>query len=135
MNKLLLRAGGIINALFVLFHVWLGWRIWHWTGVPEGLRALLEIFNVGGALFIAFLAYASLCRTTEMLETGLGRSLGVLVVLLYGSRAASEFVFQPKAQPVIVATCLVVAAVYLVALLLPAKAAKYANAAGALRTG
>jgi hypothetical protein len=123
MNKLLLRTGGVINALFFLFHIWLGWRIWHWTGVPEGLRALLEIFNVGGALFIAFFAYASLLRTKEVLETGLGRSVGVLVILLYAARVASEFVFQPKVQPAVVIACLVVVVVYLAALLLPAPAA------------
>ncbi|HEY5553113.1 MAG TPA: hypothetical protein VIK52_14565 [Opitutaceae bacterium] len=118
MNKILLRTGGIINALFFVFHIWLGWRIWHWTGVPEGLRSLLEIFNIGGSLFIGYFAYASLCRTAEMLESGLGRSLSVLVILLYGTRAAAEFVFQPKAQPAIVAACLVVTAVYLAVLLL-----------------
>lgn len=119
----LLRFGGIINALFCLFHVWLGWAMWHWTQVPASMRSLLEIFNLSGVLFIGFFAYASLFRPVEMLESGLGRALGLLVFLLYGVRAAAEFVFQAKLNPVIVAFCLVVAAIYLAVLLLPPGAA------------
>ncbi len=116
MKKNLLLMGGAANALFFLFHLWLGWTIWHWAQVPAGLRGLLEMFNIGGALFIGFFAYVSLCRTSETIETALGRSLCWLAVLLYGTRAAGEFVFSPRAQPAIVITCLVVAALYLAVL-------------------
>jgi len=127
---LLLRLGGISNALFFLFHLFLGWSIWHWTQVPLALRGLLETFNLAGALFIGFFAYASLCHPAEMLESGLGRALGLLVVLLYGMRAACEFVFPPKVNPLIVALCLALAAVYLAARLLPGS--KPAASAGAV---
>ncbi len=123
MNKLLLRIGGIINALFLLFHLWLGWSIWHWPQLAAGLRGLLETFNVGSALLVGFIVYASLGLTAELLGTKLGRSVCWLVILLYGTRAASEFVFSPQAKPAIAATCLAVAALYLAGLLLPAQEA------------
>ncbi len=127
--QILLLIGGVFNALFFLFHLQLGWGMWHWPNLGPGLRALLQLFNVAGALTIGFLAYVSLWRTTEMRETGLGRSLGVLVILYYGTRAAGEFVFQPKAQLVIVATCLAVAGVYLAALLASRRPAPQGGAA------
>jgi hypothetical protein len=119
MNTLLLRIGGAANAAFFLFHLWLGWSIHHWSQVPAQVRGLLEMFNAGSALFIGFFAYASLFRTTDLLESKLGRSVCWLVVLLYGTRAAGEFVFSPVVHPAIVAACLALAGLYLAVLLRP----------------
>jgi hypothetical protein len=78
------------------------------------------MFNLGGALFIAFFAYASIALRRGMLETRLGHGVSVLAVLLYGTRAVGEFVFVATPRPLIVATCVAMAAIYAAVLLLPA---------------
>ena len=55
MFKRLMIAGGILNALFFLFHVFVGYRIQHLSQLAANYRALLESFNVAGALFILLL--------------------------------------------------------------------------------
>lgn len=112
----LIRVGGFINAVFVLFHLWLGWRLHHSTGIPIELRSLLEIFNGCGALFILFLAVVSLFFAAEASSTAIGRLTLWLAVVLYGGRALSEFIVAPKASPAIVATCALTCAVYAVSL-------------------
>jgi len=111
MTKRLLIAGGILNALFFLFHVWLGYQIHQLAQVAPPYRALMEALNVGGVLFIFFFAYASLFHGKDLMETGLGRVVLALVAVLYLSRAAGElFLFNFTA--VIFASCLVVGAIY-----------------------
>jgi len=61
-------AGGAVNALFRLFHCWLGWQIHHWTTVPLGVRGLMEMFSGGGARFILLPAVASLACTVDALR-------------------------------------------------------------------
>ncbi len=132
MKRTLLHLGGAANAFFLLFHGWLGWRIWHWTPVPAGVRGLLEMFNLGSALFTAFLAFASLWRAPDLLASPLGRSVCWLAVLFYGTRAAGEFAFSARVNPAILVTCLTVAALYLTALL-PARATTRGSRVEALR--
>jgi hypothetical protein len=93
MVKVLLAAAGGLNAAFVLFHIFLGYQIWRWTGLPLPMRGLLETFNAGGALMILFLAYALLARGREVLTTGLGAAVLMLGTILYLSRAAEEFIW------------------------------------------
>ncbi len=47
MNRILLRIGGVVNAFFVIFHVWLGYRIHTSPGIAAGDRPLMEMLNVG----------------------------------------------------------------------------------------
>lgn len=116
MSRVLLTVGGIVNVLFGLFHVFLGWQI---QTVPalQPSRGLLQALNVGGTLMILFLAYASLFQRREMLSTGLGRATQVLAILLYWTRAAEEFVLF-SFTPVIFVSCLAAGGIYAAALLL-----------------
>ena len=114
--RTLLYIGGAANALFFLFHLWLGWRIHQWAQLPAGARPLMEMLNGGGALFVLFLAVASLAFNAEILVTGLGRLVLALGVTLYGLRALAEFVVTPSFTPAIFATCLVTSLLYLGAL-------------------
>ncbi|HUB02854.1 MAG TPA: hypothetical protein VL983_09215 [Terriglobales bacterium] len=111
MTKILLIAGGILNTLFCIFHVFLGYQIHSLMHLAPPVRALLEALNAGGALFILFFAYASLLRGAELMETGLGRAVLALVSVLYLSRAAEEF-FLFQFTPIIFAGCLLVGAIY-----------------------
>ena len=111
MSKGLLVAGGILNTLFFLFHLLLGYQIYHFAQVTVPYRALMEALNAGGVLFIFFFAYASFFHGKELLETGLGRAVLALVAALYLSRAAEEF-FLFKFTAAIFGSCVLVGAIY-----------------------
>lgn len=119
MRRALVMVGGVLNALFVLFHIWMGWRLHVGPAVPEGWRPLLETFNDVGAFELVFFAVVSLAWPAELLATKIGRAVVVLIVATYVGRALCEFVIYPQATPMIVGTCLVLAGVYAAAWLLP----------------
>ena len=113
MNRVLLRIGGVANALFVVFHVWLGYQIHTSPGIAAGDRPLMEMLNAGGVLFILLFAISSLCYAQEMLETRLGRLVLLFVFLLYGSRAIEEIVISPQFSAAIFVVCALLAGLYL----------------------
>jgi hypothetical protein len=114
--KTFVVVGGIANALFFLFHLFLGWKL-HQLQVAPPLRSLLEMLNGGGALFILFLAFASLAYAEEVLSTRLGRAVLLLGTSLYVLRALAEFVVAPTASPAIYLTCFVTGGLYLLPLM------------------
>jgi hypothetical protein len=114
MNRILLRIGGWANALFVVFHVWLGYQIHTSPGIATGDRPLMEMLNAGGVLFILLFAVGSLCYAKEMLEKKLGRLVLLFVFLLYGSRAVEEIVIAPRFSPGIFVICSLLAGLYFV---------------------
>lgn len=114
MNRILLRIGGVVNAFFVIFHVWLGYQIHTSPEIAAGNRSLMEMLNAGVVVLILFFAISSLCYVKEMLETKLGRLVLLFVFLLYGSRAMEEIVISPRFSPVIFIVCALLAGVYLV---------------------
>lgn len=111
MSKALLVAGGVLNTLFFLFHIMLGYQIFHLTQVAPPYRAFMEALNVAGVLFMFFFAYVSFFHGKDLLGTGLGRTVLVLVSALYLSRAAEEF-FLFKFNFAIFGSCIVVGAIY-----------------------
>jgi hypothetical protein len=128
MSRALLTVAGIVNALFGLFHILLGWQLRLATDLPPGARSLLQALNLGGALLIFFLAYASLFQKSDMLSTGLGRATQALAILVYWSRAAEEFVLF-SFTPVIFFPCLIMGGIYVVVLLLGPRASSSGTAA------
>ena len=120
MSRGLLIAGGILNSLFLLFHLLLGYQICHLTQVAAPYRGLMEALNVGGVLFIFFFAYVSFFHGKELLESGLGRVVLVLISALYLSRAAEEFVLF-QFTPAIFGSCVLVGAIYLALLVISLK--------------
>lgn len=115
MNKGLLIAGGIFNAFFTLFHIFMGWQIQMVPTLTEDVRALLQMLNVGVVLIVSFAAYVSFFHKSELVETRLGKSLLVLIALFYTARAVGEIILSPAFSPVIFGICLIVAGVYLAA--------------------
>jgi hypothetical protein len=111
-SKTLLQIGGALSAVFFLFHLFLGWQIHHWN-MPVNIRALLEMFNGGGAVFILFLAVASLALTRDVLTTSLGRAVLGLGAATFLFRAIAETCISPVFHPVIFGTCLITGAFYL----------------------
>ncbi len=111
MSKALLLIGGILNSLFFVIHVLLGYQLFHLTQLAPPFRGLIEALNVGGVLFILFFAYASFFYGQELLSTGLGKAVLLLASVLYLSRAAEEF-FWLRFTPAIFALCVIVGAIY-----------------------
>ncbi len=112
MSKALLAAGGVLNTVFFLFHLLLGYRIHNLVQLAAPYRALMEALNVGGVLFIFFFAYASFFHGKELLGTGLGRAVLALAAVLYLSRAAEEF-FLFNFTAAVFGSCVLAGAVYL----------------------
>lgn len=131
MSKALLTCGGILNVLFGLFHIFLGYQIAHWQQLPSGGRSMMQALNASGALFIFFFAYASFFLREDLLGTRLGRGVLAVAALLYLSRAAEEFILF-SFSPTIFFPCLLVGLLYatLVYLAKPAERKALAQAAG-----
>ncbi len=129
MSKALLVIGGVLNTVFFIFHLLLGYQIHQLTQVPAPYRALMEALNLGGVLFIFFFACASFFYGKELLQTGLGRAVLALATVLYLSRAAEEF-FLFKFTPVVFASCLLVGAIYLILFVMALKKTQFAAPAG-----
>ena len=119
----LLRIGGAANVIFFLFHLFMGWQLRGMTRVGPEVRSLLEMLNGGGALFMLFLAVASLVYPAETLTTRLGRAVLVSATALYLLRALAEVLVAPRMSPAILGTCLCTGLVYLITLALARHAA------------
>lgn len=117
MRKALLTAAGASNGLFAAFHVWVGFELYRSPVIPADYRGLIEGLNAAGCLLLLFLAYACLFRKRETLETGLGRAVLALGVMVYGLRALEEFFWFPY-TPAIFAACVLAAGLHLAVLLL-----------------
>ena len=59
MSKRLLLIGGVMNGIFALFHIWLGWQIQMLPDLLPDYKALIQMLNVGGILTIAFATFVS----------------------------------------------------------------------------
>ena len=119
-RKVLLTIGGVINLIFGLFHLFLGYMLHTNPNIPEGFRPLMEMLNAGGALMIFFMAFASLFYKEEMLTTKLGRLVIILTLLLYWSRAVEEATIAAGFSAVIFTSCILVGIIYFL-LLIPSK--------------
>jgi hypothetical protein len=111
MQKVLLIIGGILNTLFLLFHLLLGYQIHHLTQIAPSYRGLMEGLNAGGALFIFFFAYVSLFVQRELMNTNLGRVVLTLVATPFVSRSVEEFIWF-RGNLAIFGTCLVTGGIY-----------------------
>lgn len=91
--RALLIITGLLNAAFVAFHVFLGFQIAHWTGLPASVVGLVQTFNASCALVLVFLAVSLLLRGKEVMGTGVGAAALALGTLIYFGRAAMEFIW------------------------------------------
>lgn len=103
MPKILLTTAGVVNAVFVLFHAYLGYKI-QFFHLPPVWRGFLETFNAAGLLIMVLMAFVFLGRRREVLSTGVGASLLIFGAALYLGRAVEEFVWM-NANVVIAAVC------------------------------
>jgi len=96
MKETLIFAGGIYTVTLIVFHV-LFWRIFKW---PETLRTLnyvnkatIQVLNISITFIFCIFAYISFAHVNDLLSTQLGRTLLILISLLWLFRAAQQVVF------------------------------------------
>jgi len=117
MKKTLLISGGILNTLFGLFHVLMARGIQVSEILSPEARSLLHAFNAFGIIVIFYFAYISFFHDRELLSTRLGRTMLVLVALVFLSRAIEEFILF-KFSIAIFLPCVLVGGVYVALFLL-----------------
>ena len=96
MNELLVKAGGIYNLLFIVFHL-LFWRLFDWNNDLRSLsfvnRAVMQVLNISLTIVFMIFCYLSLVHTRELLTTPVGHALLLLIALFWFARAIQQVVF------------------------------------------
>ena len=96
MNETLIIAGGIYTAGLVIFHL-LFWRIFKWPETIMTLnyinKATMQVLNISITFIFVIFSYISFAHTNELLNTQLGRTLLVLISILWLFRAVLQVVF------------------------------------------
>jgi hypothetical protein len=118
--KRFVQIGGVINLLFAVFHLSF-WKIFDWGQSLEPLssddRAIMQVLNIHTAYVLAVFAILSFAFSNEMNTTKLGRSVGIAIGVFWILRAVNQAVFWGLSSIgswVLIAVCLVVAALYLI---------------------
>ncbi len=96
MKEILVLCGGIFMLSLVAFHV-LFWRIFNW---PETLMSLdhinkstMQVLNLSITFIFVIFAYISFMHTDELLNTALGKSILILISILWLFRAVQQILF------------------------------------------
>jgi len=120
--KRLVQFGGVINLLFVVFHLSF-WKIFNWQQGLASLspddRAIMQVLNIHTAYVLAVFAILSFVFPNEMSTTKLGRMFGGAIAGFWVLRAVNQAVFWGLSFAgswMIIAVCLIVAALYLIPL-------------------
>lgn len=116
-TKLLLQIGGIINLLFVAFHLSF-WKLFNWGQSLASLspddRAVMQVLNIHTAYALAMFALVSLVFPNELSTTKLGRIVSLSIAGFWILRAVNQVVFWGWASWFLAIICLAIAAVYLI---------------------
>ena len=75
------------------------------------------MLNIATSLIIFFFAYTSLAYAGELTYSKAGRSIIILNILLYLSRTLGELMLFPEPSALIIIVCMIIAAIYSIALL------------------
>ncbi len=96
MNKVLLVAGGILNALFAIFHLALP-LLARWQDSLSTLstdnQAIMYTLNLAIALTLLVFAYVSVFYQRDLLTTNLGKAVIVSIGLFWFVRAVAEILY------------------------------------------
>jgi hypothetical protein len=122
-GKRLIQIGGVINFLFVVFHLAF-WKLFDWQQslacLSLGNRAIMEVLNIHTAYVLLVFAILSFVFSHEISTTKLGQSIGIAIAAFWILRAVNQPVFWGISSIkswVIIAVCLVAAMLYLVPLM------------------
>jgi hypothetical protein len=96
MNEILVIGGGIYMLTLIVFHV-LFWHIFKW---PDSLMSLnkinkstIQVLNLSITFIFVIFGYISFMHTDELLNTQLGKSMLMLISILWLFRAVQQVVF------------------------------------------
>lgn len=96
MNKAFLIAGGILNALFAIFHLALP-LLARWQDSLSTLstdnQAIMYTLNLAVALTLLVFAYVSVFHQRDLLTTNLGKAVIVSIGLFWFVRAVAEILY------------------------------------------
>jgi hypothetical protein len=96
MNKAFLIAGGILNALFAIFHLALP-KLARWqdslSTLSTDTQAIMYTLNLAVALTLLVFAYVSVIYRRDLLTTNLGKAVIVSIGLFWFVRAIAEILY------------------------------------------
>ncbi len=111
-----IQIGGVINLLFVVFHLLSAWTP-GLAMLPLDFRPLIQVLNIHLAYALAIFFVLSLFFPNELSTTKLGRIISLLIAGFWVLRAVNEAVFwgiSLSGSWIIIFICLAVAALYLI---------------------
>ena len=114
-KKGMLVAGGILNFLFGVLHVFMARSIHVSKVFTDDTRSLLTAFNSAVTLVVFYFAYVSLFQSRDLLGTKIGKSTLVLISVFYLVRAAEEF-FLFRFDALIFFACILPGGIYAILL-------------------
>jgi hypothetical protein len=119
-TKRLLQIGGIINLLFVVFHLSF-WKLFNWGESLAALsaedRAVMQVLNIHTAYALAIFAVVSLFFVNELSTTKLGRIISWSIAGFWILRALNQALFWGLSLAgswIALLVCLAIAALYLI---------------------
>lgn len=118
-TKRLVQIGGVINLLFVAFHLSF-WKLFNWgeslASLSSDDRAVMQVLNIHTAYVLAVFSVLSLAFP-EMSATKLGRIVSLSIAGFWILRALNQVVFWGMSFPgswMILLVCLAIAVLYLI---------------------
>ena len=100
MNKILLRIGGVINLLFVLFHLamvkGIGIAL---APVSTDIRAIVHMLNIHVAFTLLIFAYLAFFQWRDLLTTRLGHITAIAIALFWFLRGINQVAFYGLTAP------------------------------------
>ncbi len=100
MNKILLRIGGVINLLFVLFHVAMATPINEALGpLSADMLATVHILNIHVAFTLLIFAYLAIFQWHDLLTTRLGNVTAIAIALFWFLRGINQIIFYGLTAP------------------------------------
>lgn len=100
MNKILLRIGGVINLLFVLFHLamvkGIGIAL---TPVSTDIQAVVHMLNIHVAFTLLIFAYLAFFQWRDLLTTRLGHVTATAIALFWFLRGINQVAFYGLTAP------------------------------------
>lgn len=95
-SKLLLWIGGIYNLGFAVFHLFF-WRLFRWRQDLAHLmpvnRAVMQILNLCLTFVFLLFAWISIVHSTELLMTGLGKTIMAGIAFFWFLRMIEQILF------------------------------------------
>ncbi len=94
--KSMILAGGIYHVAGAIYHL-MFWKLFRWKEDLASLsiinRAVMQILNLCLTFVFLIFAYISIFHAAELLTTGIGKALLLLIAMFWFLRAIEQIVF------------------------------------------